>query len=292
MKKRYKILLGITCFFTLNLTCKLLTKDFDLQNIVSPVSSGSIAHHPEHDPSVKSILNQPFRYLARGHQSFVFASEDGEYVLKLFVPHYAKLVVFGIGFHFTLLPLMKSTYNYFGKNTQKEHLEKDFESYVNAFRFFKDETLTEHVHLEKTTCLNEKIRLFDKIGVAHTLDADNTCFLIQKKADLIGNSLKNLSIEDARTVLTNLLLLLQKREDLKFDRPTHKFHSNFGCLGLNPIQFDIGRILIKDEVDSPSKMGSSLLKLQRWLNKTSPSLLPVLEEARISIGFPEADTAL
>ncbi len=291
MKNRYKILLGVTCFFSINLACKVLTKDFDFQSLISPAPTDSIANHPEQSPSVKDVLDQPFRYLARGHQSFVFVSEDGEYVLKLFQPHYAKLEIFGIGLHFTLLPFGKSIYNFFGKSTQKKMLNSDFASYVNAFHLFKEESLIEHLHLEKTEGLNTKIHFFDKIGIAHTLDADSACFMIQKKADLIGNSLKKASKEDARIILTNLLLLLQKRESLNFDKPTHKFQSNFGCVGLTPVQFDIGRILIKDS-ESPSAMGRSLLKLKLWLKKTNPSLLPVLEEARISIGLQEADASL
>lgn len=35
-----------------------------------------------------SILNQPFTYLAQGHQTFVFLSRDGQYVLKLFKKDY------------------------------------------------------------------------------------------------------------------------------------------------------------------------------------------------------------
>ena len=37
---------------------------------------------------VKEILSQPFTYLARGKQSFVFVSEDQKTVLKLLNNHY------------------------------------------------------------------------------------------------------------------------------------------------------------------------------------------------------------
>src|SRR5689334_8640410 len=38
----------------------------------------------EISPEVVSILEQPFHYLAKGGQSYVFGSSDGKYVLKLF----------------------------------------------------------------------------------------------------------------------------------------------------------------------------------------------------------------
>src|SRR3990172_2253045 len=60
---------------------------FCLQNI-----SSNIAFHPEWDsnkvPSaalVHEIFNQKYTYLSKGRQSYVFASHDGRYVLKLLI---------------------------------------------------------------------------------------------------------------------------------------------------------------------------------------------------------------
>ncbi|HEY5260342.1 MAG TPA: hypothetical protein VIJ46_06810, partial [Rhabdochlamydiaceae bacterium] len=74
--------LRLLLFFSIGSLSLLLTDNFQLQKIA--VCSTSSPSDIPLEPSIHSILSQKFHYLAKGSQSYVFASEDGSYVIKLF----------------------------------------------------------------------------------------------------------------------------------------------------------------------------------------------------------------
>src|SRR3569832_1589228 len=77
------------CFFFITARfCKAETGKFTVLRITS-----NLTYHPEwetaslspaQEDEIKTLLNQPYTYLNKGVQSFVFASEDGRYVIKFF----------------------------------------------------------------------------------------------------------------------------------------------------------------------------------------------------------------
>ena len=287
MKLRYKILIGTVSFFTLNLICKGLNGNFDVEELIKPSKKGSIW-----DTSIgksfdiDSLLKQKFHYLGKGHQAFAFVSEDGQYVLKLFKPHYPHIEFWGESFNFTYIPFSKWLYKVVAKEAFEQRLKEDFTSYVNAYTTFKDESLVEYLHLAETSDLKEPLQLFDKINVLREFDANNTCFLIQKKVEPLQSTLQNLLKEgkmaDVRGMLENILHLLVRRVDLGFYKPTHKFHANFGCIGLKPYQLDIGNLLTpKDlglaEDTKTVELTTSIKKLKMWLGDHIPSLNPEVD---------------
>ncbi|MES2198742.1 MAG: hypothetical protein V4489_01045, partial [Chlamydiota bacterium] len=275
MKLRYKILIGSVSFFAINLICKGLNGNFDVDDLIKPSKSGSAWDtSSEKGFDINSLLKQKFHYLGKGHQAFAFTSEDGQYVLKLFKPHYPHIEFFGESFNFTYIPFSKWLYKSVAKEAFDKRLAADFTSYVNAYNSFKEESLVEYLHLSKTSDLKHPLQLFDKINILRNFDPNDTCFLIQKKVEPLQVTLKNLlkedKIMDVRLVLEKLLNLLNRRVELGFYKPTHKFHANFGCVGLEPIQLDIGNLLtLKDlglaEGTPTIDLATSVKKLKMWL---------------------------
>jgi hypothetical protein len=196
MKNWTKAALCITAFFTLNTVCKILTDDFSTDHLVPPTAADSKWAHTGEPPQIQKILKQKYTYLGKGKQAYVFASEDKEHVLKLFKPHipYFHYRLFGkpckIGI--SKIPFARTILEKAYAEQGEELKEKEFQSYVNSFELLKKETQLEYLHLAETDHLQHKLQIYDKIGILREIDLDSSCFLIQKKTDMLYPSLASL----------------------------------------------------------------------------------------------------
>src|SRR5579872_1148087 len=64
------------------------TDGFSLSLIEGPLPLKEMDRIDWDPVSIEQALSQPFHYLGKGRQSFVFASEDGKWVLKFFNQKY------------------------------------------------------------------------------------------------------------------------------------------------------------------------------------------------------------
>src|SRR3569832_1407459 len=86
-----KLALFILCFYGVAKFCKKQTGSFTIARITS-----DLKFHPEwevnntQEKEAQKALAQPYRFLGKGAQSFVFASEDGQWVIKFFRHHHLK----------------------------------------------------------------------------------------------------------------------------------------------------------------------------------------------------------
>lgn len=191
---------------------------------------------------LSTILDQPFRYLAKGAQSYVFASEDGHYVIKFFRIYHLQPPLW---LKTLSLPPTLQPYKLGKMIRKRSDLNKDFESYKIAFEEMQEETGLLYLHLNKTSHLKKTLRIYDKIGVAYDLDIDKMEFLLQKKAKLVYPAIdalvKSEGLEAAKEAVGALVeLLLMRCEKGIFDKDPD-LNTNFGFLGKRPIQIDIGR---------------------------------------------------
>ncbi len=289
MKKWIKVTLYTAIFFTLNTVCKGLTDDFSLNHLVRPSLKGSRWARTDEPKDLKNILAQKYTYLGKGKQAYVFVSEDGEHVFKLFKPHFPY-------FHYHLLgkpckigvsklPFAKSIFEKIYTKQCEEQKEKEFQSYVNSFELLKEETELEYLHLAQTDHLQHKLQLYDKIGILREVDLDDTCFLIQKKTDLLYPALASLikkgETEKARQLIQSFVNLSFQFILKGIDNPT-TVDKNFGCIGLKPVQIDVGRVLV---MESFAKTGPNLDQIyysvhhmKKWLTPRSKILCEYLEE--------------
>src|SRR5262249_38940175 len=123
---------------------------------------------------VDAILDQPFTYLGKGHQSYAFLSGDGQYVLKFFKFTYLRPSWF------------KS------EATRQKKLKRMFIGYHTAYAYDRDNTWILFVHLAKSTNLNQTLTVSDRFGIPHTIDLDHVYFVIQQKAMMTKAVLKDL----------------------------------------------------------------------------------------------------
>ena len=247
MKWLLKISLFLVCFFITARFCKEQTGRFTVLRITSdltpnpawettPLSSEDHTH-------IKKILSQPYSYLDNGVQSFVFASSDGQYVIKFFRHDH-------LDGPFWLTPHQKAK--------KQAQLHKEFLSYKLAYENLCEQTGLVFLHLNKTNDLHLTLDLVDKLGIHHPIPLDKYEFLLQKRASLLYTALNQMieenRLSDAKETLSKLVGLLAKRAEKGISDKDPDLITNFGVIGTTPIQIDVGRFspsepkLDKDEI--------------------------------------------
>lgn len=119
---------------------------------------------------ILNILSQPFRYLSKGRQCFVFVSDDGKYVLKFFNKNYFQLPWY-------------ACYSYEKERAKRDKRRHFFEkSYEIAYHEFGEEIVC--LHLAPT----ENILKKNIEGPAHqsfSVDLNTVPFIIQRRGQPI-----------------------------------------------------------------------------------------------------------
>jgi hypothetical protein len=231
----------------------------------------------------KELLQQPFRYLGKGKQSYAFVSADGQYVLKLFNNRYQQKIAF---YHFLEKCPFLNNWAQMQLTYFSYKLHKTFTSYLIAYQELKEETGLVAIHLLPTDSLQVDLTIIDKIGISHKLPSDQTAFLIQKKADLVYPTLlalkKQGDLKAAKEHLLSLLLLLQSKYKKGIFDNDPLIRTNFGFLKGQAIQIDVGPFSFEPAICDPSLYLPEILRitssLKKWLEINYPVLLPFLED--------------
>lgn len=293
--KNYAFVLGVVLAGILaKQFCYKKTDGFAHYKILS-----ELTFNPEWEPrnsndvplDLQKILDQPFYYLAKGAQSYVFASKDGETVIKFFRIYHMSppLWMKALSFPQVLQPLKIRK-----MIAKKNELNKDFQSYKIAFEEMKEETGLLYLHLNKTSHLKKHLKIYDKIGIAYDLDMDKMEFLIQKKAKLVfpavDSLMKSEGLDAAKEAICALVqLLLSRCEKGIFDKDPD-LNTNFGFLNRQPIQIDIGRFCHEIEAKTATAHQEEILRItdnfRQWLDANYPPLAECLldEIQKISVG--------
>ncbi|MBS0604351.1 MAG: hypothetical protein JSS60_04845 [Verrucomicrobia bacterium] len=261
--------------------CYKKTDGFALYKILSDLSFNQEWECPPlsqaDSEQLEKILSQPFHYLAKGAQSYVFASEDGETVIKFFRVYHMRPPLWMTALS---LPLPLQPYRICKMIEKRVELGKDFQSYTIAFQQMKEETGLLYLHLNKTSHLKKHLTIYDKIGIAHDLDLDKMEFLVQKKATLVYPSIERLMKSEgeaaAREAIGALVHLLVNRcEKGIFDKDPD-LNTNFGFLDKRPIQIDIGRFRLDPERNNPDVYRNEIIRItdnfRQWLESNYPPL--------------------
>ncbi len=277
----FKCSLFICLFYETSNWCEKATKGFAISKISSsfPFTPGweTKKTTEEEKEKAEKALSQTFTYLSQGGQSFVFASEDNQYVLKFFKHHRTR-----IPFHLNnYLPFFKKK-----MAQKKKKLERDFQSYKTAFNELSKETGLLYVHLNKTKDLNAKATIIDPLGIKHLIELNQMEFVLQKKAELIypyiERKIEENNLEEVKSVIQSLIDLIVMRSQKGIFDEDAKLQRNFGVLEGRVVVIDAGRF-VKDENRKNREVYKEDLKqiterLKSWLEKHSLELAQFLEE--------------
>lgn len=218
---------------------------------------------------VNQILAQPFYYLAAGKQSYVFSSEDGKTILKLFKHHH-------FGFSNTLLSKLPFTATLIQERERR--LQPLLKSTLIAYLRLPIETGVFYLHLEKTRDLHPTITLYDKIHIAHQLKLDDADFVLQRYAEPTKERLTRLlnqgKIEEARACIDQLTRFMMDCSLKGIKNKDPKILENTGFYQDTPQILDIGSLTLRKKSNNPHPELTLKAKIKRqlsaWASKNYP----------------------
>jgi hypothetical protein len=243
--------------------------------------------------SIRSILDQPFHYLGKGVQCYAFVSADDKYVLKFFRMRRVLPSSWLIK-----MPLLES-YKQEKIKSKFEDLSRDFISYKIAYELLKEQTGLVYIHLNKTDLLHQKITLFDKICVKHSIDLDSMEFLLQKKADLFYPAVEEmLSLgkkSEIKKYVKDLIHFLAYRSSLGIYDKDPDINTNFGICEGKTLQIDVGRYRPDPTRKDPSLYIDDIIRvtdnLRQWLQAQDPELSDFLLQEIENLKAKELEAA-
>lgn len=287
-KNKLKPFLLICCcaisFIALARFCHRQTEGFRVSKIQpNLIDTSTLSTSNETDKEfLKQLFQQKFTFLGRGLQSFVFASEDGKYVLKIFNNRYQrKIFLFSLLSHFPVLG------NWAGHRATyyQDKLLRTFNSYQIAFTEMHDQTGLIYTHLLPSNDLPDQVRIVDKLNICHPLNPNQMGFLIQKRAQLVFPALKEYiqkpDLEGAKQAISSLvgLFFWKWRHGILDNDPL--IRTNYGFIDDQAIQIDVGPLsketMISNKDLHQNEIQRITASLKFWLTENSPELLPFLD---------------
>lgn len=155
---------------------------FSIRAIKSTIRNQAIASQPlsnvqlEH---IHAIMAQPYHYLGKGCQFYVFESADKKHILKFFKHKHLRTYE---EFESWTLPAFIKT-KIVQKNAQKNtYIAKIFESCQLAYEYLPQYTGLEHIHLRTSQELQQQVSIIDQLGIIHQINIDDYEYLLQKRA--------------------------------------------------------------------------------------------------------------
>lgn len=223
-------------FFVSHILSK--TTDFPAKPIwyLSPLSQEERQH-------AKEALHQPYTYLGKGCQSYVFASQDGRFVLKFF-----KYQRFRPQAWLQYLPPLPALTLYMREKAEKR--EKKLLSFMKSWQIAYNELKKESglllMHLNKAGEDWGKVTLVDRVGTHYEVDLDQTEFYLQKRGIPLEEHLlrliQNHEIERAKTLIDDLLQQILTEYQHGLGDRDHALLQNTGVLPNDHIMhIDVGQ---------------------------------------------------
>jgi hypothetical protein len=283
-KKACKFLLFLLLFWGAKWFSDLKTEKFRFYEILSSMPNQARWETPSLSNEQLKLLDQPFTFLGKGDQSYAFLGEDKKTVLKFFRHDHLSPRKF-----VRMLPLPTSLdklRNQFLSWRSRYDLTPLFDSAKLAFDELQRETGLIALHLNKSENLQKNVQLFDKIGVRHTIDLNETEFVLQKFAepifDVLDQAMQKGDLEKAKKLLSSVFSLMHFQHHKGIKNSDHAFKRNFGVVEDRAVSMDIGSYYRDPSVLEPNtdleETQKTTERLHRWLKKHHPELVFFYEE--------------
>lgn len=194
----------------------------------------------EKSQEVQAILGQRFSYFAKGKQCFVFISQDGKHVLKLFrfdackIPYGQKIAhrikKWRRGAVEDLHPLATV-------------LPKVMNSCKMAYTKAAPLTGLVYIHLNPKRGALPILRIKDRLGRTHHLDPADYRFILQKKCDPLMPTLIHATPKERERLLSSFSLLIHRLGDLGLKNIDPRLSCNFGFINGEAMALDVGNFI-------------------------------------------------
>lgn len=263
----------------------IVYKEIEPQNFVPNLNN-------EEKDIIRQILQQKFTYLGRGHQTFVFGSEDGQYVLKFF--RFRRLKASELTHYLVQLPVF-GTYFEHQEKKRVSRLDKLLVGYKTGFEFNKDNCGLIYVHFGTNPFIHQTVEVMDRYRIPHFIKLDNIFFVIQKRAVMTKQVLTELlnknEIETAKQRISELLELFIKEYKRGVLDNDHNVLANTGFFEDQAMRLDVGQLkreLNKDRDYYIQDLNKIIYKrLIPWLSKNYPThakeLIEYIEKEKVNL---------
>ncbi len=262
MKILKKFSLFIVFFILCERFCTSQTDGFRVSKIIA---------FPSQDKTPLETLSQPFYFLGSGKQFYAFESKDHQVVLKFVKQSRRKPLPW-----LANLPLPAPLNTFRDRYLQKreKRLSELLESCQLASRDLARETGIIDTHLTPVQQQTHIVTLFDKLGVAHRVDLEQTQFVMQKKATLL-TTFSHESIDE----MLELTVSLSHKGVVNLDPMIKR---NFGQSHGKMILLDFGSLKKDKKVTSFPYLQRSLflqlLSLREHLQNNQPQDVAYFDE--------------
>jgi hypothetical protein len=204
-------------------------------------------------PQWLEILNQPYSFLGKGAQSYVFESQDGQYVIKLFR---------------------------YDHPFSDEKVKTLFNACKIAQDILKEETGLLYVHLNQTQLGLPVLQCRGPLGGQVKFPLDKYRFALQKKAAGFRETferIKNDPIEMQKRI-DQFLQLLYSRVEKGIRNTDPNLHRNFGFLEDRAIEFDFGNYQKCPALNKEAEIRRYTARLNRYLQKNAPEWVSYVDK--------------
>lgn len=272
-----------------------VTGGFMVSNITSDFSfQPQWEVHPlclSEQEELTKALNQSYDYLSKGCQSYVFMSQDGQYVIKFFKYQHYRLQPW-----LAYFPPLPAIVKY--RQEKREKKWKNFDGFMRswkiAFENLKEETGLLFAHLNKTNHLKRSLILYDKIGHKHMIELDQFEFCIQRRAEMLCKTLLSYKekgdLTKAQRLIHQLLTMIMSEYSRGLADNDHALMQNTGIAQDRPVHIDVGQFVqtdaVKDPVVAHQELFTKTYKFKFWLRDHYPELGDYLEQELYQIIGP------
>jgi hypothetical protein len=282
---RFLIFAGIvsTLFFAVPPLAKKLSNQNDGFALTSILSD--LPHQKEWELTqqqlspfqLRELTRQPFTYLAKGAQSYVFLSDDKKTVIKVFKYKHLRRRPW-----LDSLPLPSFLEHYRTRSLERreKRLQQQFESYRIAAKTLQDEAGILYAQLNVDPELEGEVELIDFCGNSHKLPLGNLTFILQRRGDPLKETLLNLKESKA---IYEAKVLVKALEDCVLSRlkkgvvdTDPAFLQNYAFHGSKGIQLDVGCLEELEIVDPNAlkeRQQQEMAQLHSWLESHFPEVL-------------------
>ncbi len=293
----WRVLLLISVFVILFIVTKWSvanTDDFRISNV-----QYEVPYHPEWEveslaPVQKHLLNhilhQHFTYLGKGDQCYAFLSEDGKWVLKMFIVKHLKPSPL-----FTLIPSVGKLQEY--KQSieleKRQQLEGLLNSYKLAYDVYRPESGCLYMHFNNSQRLNRAVSVTDKLGREWTVDLDPLAFVIQQRAvplrDEMDQLLSRDNVRRAKKRIRQTIALYLRQYALGIHDWEKDVMNNNGFVGEKPVHFGVEDLIVDESVQSKEAQIEHLVRvcqsMEQWVSSHFPEYRQeLIDEMELGLG--------
>jgi hypothetical protein len=212
----------------------------------------------------KEALTQPYFYLGKGRQCYVFVSQDGKTVVKFFNHKYLKLPWYSL--------LLKN------EEIKRKGRQKYYqESYSLALH---GESAILHLHLGKSKIRLPQLSIQDRAHRFFTIDLNQTPFVLQSRGESFYEGLEKIGLKEG---IDQFVALISHRIEKKIADADHDVEHNFGLLEGKVFHLDPGRLFFEPYLWEPDRLAhewwSATHRFRNFLLEKHPEAVSQLDHA-------------